>query len=301
MPAMSASMPIIVHHMTALDGQAAVPNSLEAIRACLEAHAPVIEIDVTALADSDYLLVHDPTLDTGTTGTGEIGKTTQAQAQTLYFKKNGAATDYRVPLLSEVVALFQQYDTPTRLQIDFKNMIPLGTDELLLRLLTIIEPLQKRMLVSTGADWQLRKLRRLAPWLDLGFDIGFYLDFREPSPHPLIFPHQQGAYGYLDEHPIAMTKFWSTADYLADRCGAFVGLVPNISVFYINYKLLIQSLDDGFNWADALHAAGIMLDAYTLDVGNSIAESSVPRLIEAGVDFLTTNTPQALTALVSHL
>ena len=298
-------MPTVVHHMGALDGQATAPNSLEAIRACLEAHAPFVEIDVTALADSDYLLVHDPTLETETTGTGEVGKTTKVQAQTLYFAKNGVATHYRVPLLSEVVALFQQYDqqsdTPTRLQIDFKNMIPLKNDEPLQRLLTIIEPLQKRVLVSTGADWQLRKLRRFAPWLDLGFDIGFYLDFRAPSTHPLIFPHQQGAYGYLDDHPIATTKFWSTADYLADRCGAFIGLVPNISVFYISYKLLIQSLDDGFNWADALHAAGIKLDAWTLDVGNPLAESSIPRLVESGVDLLTTNTPQALTALLSRL
>lgn len=293
-------MPTMVHHMAALDGQAAVPNSLEAIRACLEARAPFIEIDITALADGDYLLVHDPTLESETSGLGEVGKTSRAEAQTLYFTKTGAATDYRVPLLSQVVALFQEFDTSTRLQIDFKNMIPLESDEPLHRLLRIIEPLQKRVLLSTGADWQLRKLRRMAPWLDLGFDIGFYLDFREPSPHPLIFPHQQGAYGYLDDHPLATTRFWSTADYLADRCGAFIGLVPEISVFYISYKLLICSLDDGFNWADALHAAGIKLDAWTLDVGNPTAEGSVQRLVELGVDYLTTNTPQALSTLLSH-
>jgi glycerophosphoryl diester phosphodiesterase len=177
-------------------------------------------------------------------------------------------------------------------------MIPLGSDEPLQRLLTIIEPLQKRVIVSTGADWQLRKLRQFAPWLDLGFDIGFYLDFREPSGHPLDFPHSKGAYGYLDDHPTALMKLWTTADYLADRCGAFVGLVPGVSVFYISYKLLIQSLDDGFNWAEVLHAAGIKLDAWTVDVGNPYAESSLPRLVESGVDFLTTNTPQALAALL---
>jgi glycerophosphoryl diester phosphodiesterase len=284
--------------MAALDGQDAPPNSLEAIRACLEAKAAYIEIDVTALADGDYLLVHDPMLESETTGSGEVGNTALVQAQALYFRRDGVVTEYRVPVLSEVVALFQQFDTPTRLQIDFKNMIPLGSDEPLQRLLTIIEPLQKRVIVSTGADWQLRKLRQFAPWLDLGFDIGFYLDFREPSGHPLDFPHSKGAYGYLDDHPTALMKLWTTADYLADRCGAFVGLVPGVSVFYISYKLLIQSLDDGFNWAEVLHAAGIKLDAWTVDVGNPYAESSLPRLVESGVDFLTTNTPQALAALL---
>ena len=298
---MPESMPVIVHHMAALDGQEPPPNSLEAIRACLEANAAYIEIDVTALAESDYLLVHDPILESETTGSGEVGKTTPAQAKDFFFKKGARATSYRVPLLSDVVALFQQYETPTRLQIDFKNMLPFDNDEPLQRLLISIEPLGKRVIVSTCADWQLRKLRRLAPWLDLGFDIGFYLDFRESSGNPLDFPHQKGAYGYLDDHPIASIKFWPTADYLVDRCGMYVGLVPGVSTFYISYKLLIQSLDDGFNWAEALHAAGIKLDAWTMDVGRPDAERSLPRLIEAGIDFITTNTPQAMAELIGRL
>ena len=69
-----ASLPLrpalIVHHMGAMDHSPYPPNSLEAIRACLDAHAAVIEIDVTALADTDYLLVHDPLLDSETDGSG---------------------------------------------------------------------------------------------------------------------------------------------------------------------------------------------------------------------------------------
>ena len=51
--------PLIVHHMAALDGSPYPQNSLEAIQACLETGAAFIEIDVTALASDDYLLVHD--------------------------------------------------------------------------------------------------------------------------------------------------------------------------------------------------------------------------------------------------
>src|SRR5688572_5971300 len=117
--------PVIVHHMAALDGTL-VPNSLEAIRACLAAGAAIVEIDVMALAEADYLVVHDPRLDSETTGTGPVGACTLAEASRLRFVRRGVVTDVRVPLLSQVVGLFDDtpgHDTPgkTRLHVDYKN------------------------------------------------------------------------------------------------------------------------------------------------------------------------------------
>lgn len=293
--------PIIVHHMGALDKQAAPPNSLEAIRASLDAGAAFIEVDITALADADYLLIHDEWLESETTGQGAVGALSAADAKALCYKVQGLSTPYHVPTLSEVVALFLSHKSSTRLQLDFKNMIPFTSDEPLTRLIKLIYPLGGRVIVSTGADWQLRKLRRLAPWLELGLDIHFYIDWREPgeSADPRMYTRQLGAYGYWDDHPIAATRFWSTADYLTDRCGMLIGLVPNVSTFYISHTLLAQSLSDGFNWAQMLHAANIKLDAWTLDVGNPAAEANAVQLCAAGVDQFTTNTPLALAALLS--
>ena len=79
---------------------------------------------------------------------------------------------------------------------------------------------------------------------------------RLPSD-PETYPRQRGAYGYWDDHPIAQTRHWPTAAYLADRCGVLAGLVPGASTFYISHLLLVQSLEDGFNWADLLHERGI--------------------------------------------
>lgn len=299
--------PIIVHHMASLDdGRNLARNSLEAIRACLEARAAFIEIDVTALADDDYLLVHDPDLESETTGKGAVGKCPAAQAHDLYFVHRGRATSFRVPLLSEVVALFEEYSTTTRLQIDFKNMVPFPNDEPLRRLLRLIEPLGDRAIVSTGADWQLRKLRTLAPRLDLGLDVHFYIDARLPTePGTPVdsaqYPAKLGAYGYWDDHPLATRRFWSTPEYLADRCAFLIGVVPGISTFYISHVLLAQSLDDGFNWAEALHTRGIKLDAWTLDADKPIAITNAKRLLAAGVDQFTTNTPRELaTILADH-
>src|SRR5438552_385361 len=122
--------PVIVHHMAAVSLQAALdgqypPNSLEAIRACLEAKAAFIEVDVSALADADYLLVHDDMLESETTGMGLVIKCSAQRARELCIRRrDGTPTALHVPLLSEVVALFQQYPGDTRLQLDFKNLYP---------------------------------------------------------------------------------------------------------------------------------------------------------------------------------
>jgi glycerophosphoryl diester phosphodiesterase len=299
-PSLPIRPPIIVHHMAALDGGNCAPNSLEAVQASLEAGAQCIEVDITALAHDDYLLVHDLVLESETTGTGPVEECTPAQARDLFYKASNGGRQFHVPLLADVVRTFLDYGGTARLQLDFKNMLPFSNDEPLHRLIRLIEPLGERVIVSTGADWQLRKLRTLAPWLDLGFDIQFYLDWRDPGAEPDHYPRQRGAYGYWDDHPLALQRFWTAAEYLADRCGAMVGLVPRVSTFYIDHRLLAQSLDDGFNWADALHSVGIKLDAWTLDVGNPVAETNARRLLAAGVDQFSTNTPRALASFLSE-
>jgi glycerophosphoryl diester phosphodiesterase len=294
--------PVLVHHMAALDGTL-VPNSREAVRACLAAGASIVEIDVTALAEADYLLVHDPRLESETTGAGPVGACAVAEASRLRFVHRGVATEVRVPLLSQVVRLFLDTPGKTRLHVDYKNVRPFATDEPLRRLVELLAPLGSRVIVSSKADWQLRRLRDLAPWLDLGLDVHVHLDQRNPArpeTQRRYPPYRLGAYGYWDDHPLATERTWPAAEYLADRCAAIAGLVPRLSTAYINHRLLTQSLDDGFNWAEALHRRGIRLDAWTLDGGDAVAESNARRLMAAGVDLFTTNTPAALAALLAQ-
>ncbi len=290
--------PVIVHHKGALDQTAFPPNSLETLAASVEAGAAFVEIDVTALQADDYLLVHDADLAAETTGSGAVADCGVSQVRDLRIKLGDAATAYRVPTLSEVVGLLR--GSSTRLQIDYKNVYPFPDDEPLERLIRLVEPLGSQVLISTGADWQLRRLRTLAPDLDLGFDIHFYIDWQDPAQarQPEVYPRKLGAYGYYDDHPLATREIWSKAVYLADRCGALIGLVPKVSTFYVDHKLLARSLDDGFNWAEALHAGGIKCDAWTLDVGDPLAEANAKRLLKAGVDQFTSNTPLALGALL---
>ncbi|NJO84301.1 MAG: hypothetical protein HC828_16980 [Blastochloris sp.] len=292
--------PIIVHHKAALDSWPFPPNSLEAVRACLEADALFIEIDVLPLRRDDYLLVHDFTLEDETTGTGEVSALTPDDARTLFIRDHDVVMPQRPPLLSDVVGLLCEFGGAARLQIDYKAVFPMGDDEPLRRLINLIKPLGERVIVSTGADWHLRALRRLAPWLDLGFDIGFYLDYRPNGSDPRLPPHKQGAYGYHDDHLLSVMRLQPTADYLALRCDALLHAFPSASVWYVNHHLLAHVLDDGFNMADWLHTHNVRLDAWTLDADNQAAAEHAPRLLAAGVDLFTTNTPAALAALLTQ-
>jgi glycerophosphoryl diester phosphodiesterase len=288
--------------MAALDGFPNPPNSLSAVEACLAVDAAVIEIDITPLAADDFLLVHDPDLESETTGSGKVGESTPERAKTYQIKYRGAATEHSPALLSEVVAAFLAQGRQTRLQLDYKAVFPSTSDEPLRRVIRLIEPLGDRIIISSGADWHLRKLRRLVSWLDLGFDIGFYLDWRDPSWQidPRMPPYQRGAYGYHDDHVLSKVIMLPHAVYLAERCEGLLGQLPDTSTWYVSHHLIARCLDDGFNMAEWLHENGVKLDAWTLDADKPAAVDNAPRLRDAGVDLFTTNTPAGLDALLNE-
>jgi glycerophosphoryl diester phosphodiesterase len=301
MPSLSFDSPAIVHHMAALDNHPAPPNSLEAIQASLAAGAVFIEIDVNALADNDYLLGHESELEAETSGQGPVIECSSQRARSLFIKHREVNTQYPVALLSDVVHLFENSNHQTFLQLDYKNEIPFSSDEPLYRLIKLIEPLEEHVIVSSGADWQLRKLRKIAPWLNLGLDIMWYISWQpanEPRD-PRDYPKQLGAYGYYDDYILSSAVYWPTKEYLRDRCESLMGIVPDVCAFYLEHTLVAQSLRDGFNWAETLHQHGIRLDAWTMDVTNPVAVQNLQPLLEAGVDLFTSNTPKALASLLN--
>jgi len=261
----------------------------------------VIEVDINALAEADYLLVHESELEAETSGEGKVSETTSAQAGELFIKAGDAVTPYRVPRLSQVVQAFLEAPGASCLQLDFKNVAPFDGPEPLYRLVELIQPLGQRVIVSSGADWQMRRLRRLAPWLPIGFDIMAYLDWAPAGAErdPRSFPRRLGEFGYLDDHPLSSVKYTSTANYLRQRCEDLIEQTPDVNAFYLEHPLIAQSLRDGFNWAEALHARGILLDAWTLDASNPAAVENARQLLQAGVDLFTTNTPRAMAALLN--
>lgn len=291
-------MTTVVHHKGCVDGSAHAPNTLPAIRESAESGAAWVEIDVHALEQDDYLVLHDDDLSHETTGTGRCIDISPAEARSLRLRTH---PDEHPPLLSDVVALLGDYPN-TYLQIDFKDFMLPPDVERMTRLEKIVAPMQDRVIVSSPADWALRALHRVAPHIRLGFDPLFYLDWRDPSREypPHMPPSQRGAYDYHDDALTSRMRLMPPADYLRDRCDMLMGHVSAAMTFFINYRLLVQSLDDGFNWAATLQQRGRSVFAWTVDAGSDDHDAIAKRLQSAGVAGFTTNTPFALAEVLEQ-
>ena len=81
-------------------------NSLLAFRNAVALGADFIEFDVHLSRDGEVVVVHDPTLDRTTTGSGPVKDRTVAELKALRLKdRAGAVTEETVPTLDEVAAV----------------------------------------------------------------------------------------------------------------------------------------------------------------------------------------------------
>lgn len=273
---------ILVCHMATLSGRHR-RNSTAAIRECFDANADRIEIDVHSLAGDDYAVFHERRLQTETTGEGSIGNTAPDAFRAVRWLDDAAS---RPPLLSEVVEMARGCDT--ELQLDLKDWRLLSRDRIT-PLLQTIAPIHDRVIVSCGQDWNLRRFHEADPSLAIGFDPGHYLDYVVEGSEELL-PRGMGAYGYRDDHPIAVGRTEPTASYLRERMAILALQVPGAREFFLDYNMVLQMLDDGFDVVAWLHDRHIQVTAWTVDYRNDASLRILDRLLAAGVDRITTNT-----------
>jgi glycerophosphoryl diester phosphodiesterase len=290
--------PILLVHHSANRDHNHPSGSLPALQACLEADARAVEIDISLLADGQFALLHGPTLERETTGSGPIAALTSEQVRALQHVQRGEVTEVGVGLLSEALDLLRQYPSTAELQLDLKPDV-YSTDAVLSKLVTDLRPVMDRVRVTSPSDWALRRLHALEPSLALGFDPLLYLeiDYGEHSD-PTVPPFRQGAYGYWDDHPLSTRRWGATADYLAARADALWIQAPPGAIWYIDAGLLDQALGDGFDWIAYLHDRGVEVDAWTLDAHRPERAVLARRLAAQGVDRITTNDAVALSQVL---
>jgi glycerophosphoryl diester phosphodiesterase len=81
-------------------------NSMLAFRNALALGADYVELDVHLSRDGEVVVIHDPTLDRTTTGTGPVRERTLAELQALQLKdRSGAIISEPPPTLEQVVTL----------------------------------------------------------------------------------------------------------------------------------------------------------------------------------------------------
>jgi glycerophosphoryl diester phosphodiesterase len=269
-----------------------LPNSLHRIGECLQAGSSRVEVDVHSMADDEYLVTHANRLEEATTSRGAIGRLTREEALDL---RRNDDTESRPPLLSEVVALSQRYTC--ELQLDLKDWRPL-TPERVDALAALLLPLGERAIVSSGQDWNLRAIDRQVPWLRLGFDPDRYLSIAERTDAPL--PGRLGAYGYRDDHPLALGRTQPVEDYLRERFDILLGQCPSACELFLEYRLVLQAEAHGVRLAQLLHERGVAVSAWTLDYDGPESLVKLERLATIGVDRVTTNTARQFVEALSH-
>jgi len=88
------------------DWRNAPENSLKAYQNCIDEGLDGIEVDVQLTKDSVLVVMHDPTLNRTTTGTGNVADYTYAELQELYLKSPiGVVTRQKIPSFEDVLKL----------------------------------------------------------------------------------------------------------------------------------------------------------------------------------------------------
>ena len=196
----------------------------------------------------------------------------------------------------ELVALLQAKPAPTLLELDAKDVEPWPWPRVE-ELARLIEPVKDPVVVGSAADWNLRRLLKVDSTAPVGFDPIFYLDWKPDGADLGTMPGVRGAYGYLDAHPLARRRRGPTVDYLRDRLGAILRLVPGGRDLHLRLSAAERMFGDGLDDLPAIvHDHGYRLDYWTLNAGAPGWESRLATALNAGADIITTDTPRELAA-----
>jgi len=261
-------------------------------------------MDISPLADGNFLLLHGPLLDEGTNGSGPIAAHTTDEVRHLRLTRQDVVTDEPVGVLSQALELVDRHPHAVELQLDLKPHSALS-GLVLSRFVSALQPVKERVRVTSVADWLLRRLHHLDPELPLGFDPMLYLDLEQSvgssevgEREPTLPPFRFGGYGYWDDHPLATRRWGDTASYLAARAEALWVQVPFGVIWYIRAAMIAQALEDGFDWIAYLHGRGAEVDVWTLNPGRPEDVALARRLVAAGVDRITTDDAPAWTGIL---
>ena len=110
-------------------------NTLKGIQYAIDCGVDAIEIDVHLTKDREIVVIHDPTLDRTTDGTGKVEEHTLAEIRNL-----NAGNGEKVPTLDEIIKLVK--DSGIEIQIEIKAEAVIEK---------VVETIQKNDLYSSAA------------------------------------------------------------------------------------------------------------------------------------------------------
>jgi glycerophosphoryl diester phosphodiesterase len=207
-------------------------NTLAALRAAIEAGADYLEVDVRTTADGKLVLMHDPTVDRTTGGTGRISGMTLKQVKALSTGRE------RVPTFEEALSLARG---KAQVCVDCKDVAPEALIAALehqkmiegvvvygntgfLREVQTLRPAVRVMPEAVSAVVVTAIIKQLKPkviafserdWQDSILDIArrsgaeLFVDRLGPADHPAAWQDAigRGATGIQTDHPAELVQY----------------------------------------------------------------------------------------------
>ena len=238
-------------------------NTLEAFRLAVEAGASGLELDVHVTRDGEVVVIHDPTVDRTTDGSGAVAAMTLEEIWRLdagySFSPDGGRTfpyrgrGLRIPTLAEVYSEFPD----ACVNADIKKELP-GAEEAVLR-------------VIRGAGAEGRTLIA-------------------STDHPVIRRFRRVSEGRV---ATAASRREIAAFYFLSRLRLEALVRPQYAALQVpveHHGITIVTP----RFVAAAHSRGVRVDVWTI---NEVAE--MRRLLDLGVDMLMTDRPEALEDLLA--
>jgi glycerophosphoryl diester phosphodiesterase len=243
-------------------------NSLTAFRGAIANGARLLELDVHLTADGQVAVIHDPTLDRTSSGTGPLARSTAADLKRARLRgADGVLTEDWVPTLDEVLAVVAP--AGIGLLVEIKTPGPAVAFERRGDRIERIpgaryEGLEKKVLDTLAAAGCADRCVVMA------FNPAVVAEVKKIAP-------AQPTTLLVDRHAAdAGVRPVEAVDWARDAGANFLGL---------HHSLCDKTL------VDAAHGAGIAVGVFTV---NDTATRD--RLVAAGVDVIITDRPELIPA-----
>lgn len=230
-----------------------------------------VEIDLIAHGEDGFAVLHDAVLDRSTTGTGPVGHASVDTLRALTLRDNqGKATDIHVALLGDLCAqiALMTCKPGAVLQLDMKSSLSDVSDVAVTAFQDAVAPVAEHMILSGGDAPLVRKLGADVAGLKIGHD--------PCEPEPVKTLHETRDFNRFVE------------DALIDAGDA--------SMIYLWIKLIELGWSDGFDLIGAFKEKDFQIDAWTVKTIDAQNIALCQRLMDHGVDQITTDDPDALYA-----
>ncbi len=218
-------------------------NTMISFKEALNAGADGIELDVQLSLDGELVVIHDPTVDRTTDGTGSVRELSLEELRKLNAANNSKTVEFAgIPTLREVVEWLS--GTNLLLNIELKNAIyPYeGMEEKVIELIREFG-LEDRVILSSFNHYSLVYCYRLAPDIETAplYSDGLYMPWvyaesiRAKSIHPKFRAASDGIIKQCQEAGIAVRPY--TVNRKGDMkrlfkagCSAFITDDPDLAI-----------------------------------------------------------------------